>query len=265
MRRTPGPRDPRGPWWRENRAFAVGGLVLVLLVGGLIAFFALRGEEDDAAAAAVPAVVGMQESEARSLLEQDGYDVDVTREPRSEPEGEVVAQEPGGGSQLPEGGTVELTVSAGETQTETVTETETQPAEPETVTVPNVVGDDQVAAGREIEAENLKADSYPVPSSEAAGTVVVQNPEGGAEAQTGDTVRLNVSVGEGERASRTVPDVTGPRESNARAIARRNRFTVRTVDRDAPSADEVGEVIEQQPAAGATAPEFSQITIYVGR
>ena len=122
----------------------------------------------------------------------------------------------------------------------------------------DVVGLTHAGAGKVLEAAGYRTDSYPVDSSEQRGTVVSSRIEG-------ETARINVSLGDGPREEREVPDVTGPQESDARAAARAAGFTVRTVDRDAPSEEEVGEVILQEPAAGSSAPELTQITIYVGR
>jgi beta-lactam-binding protein with PASTA domain len=75
-----------------------------------------------------------------------------------------------------------------------------------------------------------------------------------------------VSLGQpGERPTGTVPDVTGPNELEARATARESGFTVRTIDRPAPSPEERGEVILQRPAPGTTAPLLTQIQLFVGR
>ena len=149
-------------------------------------------------------------------------------------------------------------------ETETVAETDDDEA-PGPAEVPDVVGQGHVDAGEQIEAAGLKADTYPVDSAEPLGTVVEQRPNGGEPAQEGDIVRLNVSLGDGPRESREVPDVTGPKESDARAAARAAGFTVRTVDRDAPTSEELGEVLTQEPAAGSAAPELTQVTLYVGR
>lgn len=161
---------------------------------------------------------------------------------------------------------VQTVTGDGETVVETtVTTTPADGDEPSQAAVPEVVGQGQVEAGEAIEALGLKADSYPVASAEAPGTVVGQDPAAGSNVANGSTVRLNVALGSGSRPGKEVPDVTGPKESDARASARANGFTVRTVDRDAPTPEEVGEVILQEPAAGATAPELTQITLYVGR
>ena len=151
--------------------------------------------------------------------------------------------------------------------TTTSTETTTTVAEPPPapVTVPDVVGQSYVEAGSTLEGMGLAADSYPVASEETRGTVVAQRPAPGTVVKEGDIVRNNVALGAGARETEEVPDVTGPQSSDARATIRRAGFTVRTVFRQAPSAEEVGEVLTQQPASGTSAPELTQITIFVGR
>lgn len=154
------------------------------------------------------------------------------------------------------------------TTSETVTQTgvtETTEPEPQPVEVPDVVGLNHIEAGSTIEAAALVGDSYPVASTEARGTVVAQRPTGGTQAKEGDTARMNVALGEGTRETREVPDVTGPQGSDARATARRAGLTVRTVYRDPPTPEESGEVLTQQPAPGSSAPELTQLTLFVGR
>ncbi len=161
--------------------------------------------------------------------------------------------------------------AATETQRETTTETETVPvetgtdAEPTSVVVPDVAGMNFVAAGRRADDAHLIADSYPVESDAEAGRVVSQDPAPGREVAPTRRLRLNVSVGPGARETLRVPDVTGPKAPRARQIAWEHGFTTLTADRDAPSAEEVDEVILQEPAAGTSAPAFTQITLYVGR
>jgi beta-lactam-binding protein with PASTA domain len=152
------------------------------------------------------------------------------------------------------------TTEAPTTQTTTTVEEPPQPA-----TVPDVVGQSYVGAGSTIEGMGLVADSYPVASSETRGTVVAQRPTGGTQAKEGDTVRNNVALGSGERPAREVPDVTGPQASDARATLRTSGFTVRTMYRRPPSAEEEDEVLTQEPAPGASLPDLSQVTIFVGR
>lgn len=163
--------------------------------------------------------------------------------------------------------TTETETDGETTTTETTTTEPTTTAEepPEPVEAPDVIGLNQVEAGSTIEGAGLVGDSYPVASTEARGTVVAQRPAGGTQLKEGDTMRMNVALGEGAREAREVPDVTGPRGSDARATLRRAGFTMRTLYRQPPTSEEAGEVLTQQPAAGTSAPELTQVTIFVGR
>ena len=270
---------PRRPWLRENWWWPL--LALLLFVALLIGFFVWRDMEDEEATGdrvTVPEVVGLDEAAARERIRDEGLEPEVARVTSADPDGRVIAQEPGAGVRLERGQQVRLTVSAGggvtdtvtETETETVietateTETQTETTPPEPAAVPDVVGLPQVDAGAAVENEGLIADSYPVESTDEAGIVVAQNPDAGTELDEGSRVRMNVSIGPDERGTAEVPDVTGLEEAQARDRARRAGFTVRTIDRAAPAPENVGEVILQRPEP-TTAPQLSQITIYVGR
>jgi serine/threonine-protein kinase len=62
---------------------------------------------------AVPGVVGMDQDEAESALQDAGFDVNVNEQPSPQPEGVVTAQSPSEGQQRPRGSTVTITVSTG--------------------------------------------------------------------------------------------------------------------------------------------------------
>ena len=136
---------------------------------------------------------------------------------------------------------------------------------PAVVAMPLAVGADHARAAATIEALGLVADTFPVESDEPAGRVTAQFPAAGTELRRGEIVRLEVSLGPDELADLAVPDVTGPPGPVARARAREAGFTVRTLYREAPTREEVGEVLLQRPAAGARALALSQITVFVGR
>jgi eukaryotic-like serine/threonine-protein kinase len=260
-RRPEGPPGPRPPWWRDNVWFWLALLGVVALLVVLIAILAAR-DDKQAAGATVPSVVGLRQARAVSVLERAGYDADASRTPSAESRGIVVDQDPEAGTALAPGGTVAIVVSSGPEVVTTV-ETVTEPAE--TITVPDVVGDDHVEAGATVDGRDLIADSYPVESDETRGTVISQSPAAGTEVAPGTHVRLDVAIGPGERPTAIVPDVTGPDEVEARATAREAGFTVLTIDRPAPTPEERGEVVLQRPAAGTEAPVLTQIRLYVGR
>jgi beta-lactam-binding protein with PASTA domain len=264
VRRPEGPPGPGPPWWRDNVWFWLALLGVVALLIVLIAILAAR-DDKQAAGATVPSVVGLRQARAVAVLERAGYEADPSRTPSAEPRGIVIDQDPDAGTALAPGGTVAIVVSRGPEVVTTV-ETVTEPTETiATITVPSVVGDDHVAAGARVDGLNLIADSYPVESDQPRGTVVAQDPEAGTPVPPRTHVRLDVAIGTGERPAATVPDVTGPNEVEARATVREAGFTVRTIDRAAPTPEERGEVILQRPAAGTSVPVLTQIRLFVGR
>ncbi|MGH3104937.1 MAG: PASTA domain-containing protein, partial [Gaiellaceae bacterium] len=208
------------------------------------------------AATGVPKLVGLTEPRARAALRERGYGVVVERQASVRPKGRVIAQQPEPGAELERGGRVALAVSSGKAPT---------PELVEIVEVPGVLNIGFVDAANVLEQLGLVADTFPVVSREPRGAVVSQNPGAGAKLAKGKTVRLNVALGTGSRGAVSIPDLTGPDERAARDQARQAGFTVRTLRRDAPSRDEVGEVIFQEPEPGRRVPVLTQITIYVGR
>jgi serine/threonine-protein kinase len=263
VRRTSaGPPRPPPPGWRER--WWIGGIVLLLLVGGLIAFFVLRdrGNETASGTATVPNVVGLREADAIRRVDDAGLDADVQRTASDRPEGTVIDQNPGAGTRLSGGDRVVVVVAVqATTVTQTVTKTETAP--PEQVAVPDVVGQDHVQAGSEVDAAGLVANTYPVPSDEVQGTVLAQNPDAGTKVVKGSPVRLNVALGAGKRGTATVPDLTGADPATARDRCRKAGFTCLTVQRAARSGEQAGTVVSQRPAAGATLARLTQLTLFV--
>ena len=260
-------RGPDGPAPPPG-APLLGNLWLWLALTGLVAVLivligVLAAQDDDRPRRAVPLVVGLRQVLATTMLERRGFEVDAQRTPASERRGIVIDQSPEPGTKLERDETVSIIVSSGPEVVTTTVETVTEPVE--VVEVPDVVGDDHVAAGATIDGIDLIADSFPVESGEPRGTVVAQDPAAGTELPPGGHVGLAVSLGPGERPTGTVPDLTGPNEVDARATARESGFTVRTIDRPAPTPEERGEVILQRPAAGSTVPILTQIRLFVGR
>ena len=153
------------------------------------------------------------------------------------------------------------TATTGTTETTTTTQTTTQV---KIVQVPDVTGETQINAGTTVQDAGFVPNTYPVPSVENPGTVVAQNPTGGVDLSQSQPVRLNISVGQGQRPTVSVPDVTGPRANDARLTLWRAKLTVLTMPRSAPDASSVGQVLTQQPSAGTSVQQFAQVTIFVG-
>lgn len=209
----------------------------------------------------VPSVVGITEASARSTLEGLGYKVAVTKIQSSQPRGFVVSQSPTAGTRAAKGTLVRINVSQGPTTTTTPTTPTRPPGKP----IPNVVGLAQRVAVARLQRAGFKVDSYPAASTRPRGTVTAQRPAGGTRAAPSSLVRIDVSLGSGTRPLRTVPDVVGMTEAQAKQALVRTGFTVRSVDQAAADRSEKDVVLDQRPAAGASAPAASQVILVVGR
>jgi beta-lactam-binding protein with PASTA domain len=209
---------------------------------------------------AVPTVKGLTEASATATLDRLGFLVSVSRIPSSRPRGIVISQEPAPGTRAAKGSVVGINVSTGTTTTTTTTTT-TKSGTP----MPNVVGLSQRDAVARLQRAGLRVDSFPAASSRPRGTVVAQRPPGGTRVPPKSLVRIDVSLGAGERPLRTVPDVIGMTESEAKQALVETGFTVRSVDRPAADLTQKDVVLEQQPTAGERASAGTQILIYVGR
>ncbi len=146
----------------------------------------------------------------------------------------------------------------------TATETVAVAVPQTSVVVTALVGFDHADAGRAAEDVGLVANTYPVESDAPGGQIVAQDPEPGVRLDTSERLRLDVSIGSDPVVAVQVPDVAGIEGAQAREVLRRAGFTVLTVDEAAPSPDQAGQVLRQDPAAGTEAPALTQVTIYTG-
>src|SRR5436190_8575212 len=128
---------------------------------------------------AMPNVVGQESQTAQQLLQQAGFQVSVQSEPSdSVPTGRVTRTNPGANALVKRGASVTMFVSTG----------------PQTVDVPNVVGQTQAQA-----SQTLQQAGFQVFVSQQAtnnpgenGRVLAQHPSGGAKQTKGGGVTLTV-------------------------------------------------------------------------
>ena len=128
----------------------------------------------------VPDVTGLSRDSAEARLRDEGLGVAVQEEESDEPEGEVIAQDPGGGTAVDRGATVTLTVSIGREQ----------------VGVPNVIGLGPGDAQRQISGAGLTPVRRDRTVTDPAqdGVVVDQRPGAGVELDEGSQVVIIVGV-----------------------------------------------------------------------
>jgi beta-lactam-binding protein with PASTA domain len=190
----------------------------------------------------IPALRGLTEASATATLSRLGFRLSVSRIPSTQPKGIVVSQAPPPGTKAPKGSIVGINVSTGG-----------NPAAGGVI-VPKVVGLSQAVAVQRIEQAGLSVDSYPVKSKRPQGTVVSELPAGGTQVPPRSPVRINVSLGPGPREKRTVPDVVGRAEADARHALIGVGFAVQTVDQQTSDPGENGVVLNQKPVGGGRAP-----------
>ena len=218
-------------------------------------------------AAAVPGVVGLRQAQAIKRLTGAGFDVRAIVGPGSAPRGVVAAQSPPAGSRHDKGSTVELRISNGRSvhtvTTKTGTTTSTRTTAPASqAEVPDVTGQDAPTGAGSVEAAGFVAETAPVTAPGPAGSIVRQEPSGGASAKAGGVVQLSVAAG-ASRTAKQVPSVSGAKAGTARATLLGAGLTVRTEYRRAP-APERGVVLSQSPSAGRSVPAYTQVTVVVG-
>jgi eukaryotic-like serine/threonine-protein kinase len=212
-------------------------LLLLLVVGGLLAWYFLTRGNDKAT---VPNVIGLKEDVAAKRIDDSGLK-SVPRTGQSDrPQGVVFAQKPGAGTQLDEGQTVTISISAGRQA------------------VPNVTGLQEQQAVQQLQNAGLQTAVRRVPSSRPKGTVLSQSPDAGVVAASGTTVTLTVSNGVKPV---VVPSVVG--QTQGEAVNTLTGLGLKTDLNNVSSARPAGTVVAQKPASGKEVPKGSTVTLNV--
>jgi beta-lactam-binding protein with PASTA domain len=214
----------------------------------------------------VPNVVGQSRDTAVAAIRGAGLMPKAFVVPSSQPKNNVVSQSPQAGKRIAGGSTVRLNVSNGNAGSAVPPPPPPPPppAAPANVTVPDVTGQQQNAAQKQLNAAGLKAGVVYVKSSEQQGTVVSQSPQSGT-VKRGTRVQLNVALGSQPGTLKGVPEVRNLDAATARSKLQAAGFTVQTLQQSVSDPAQVGKVVDEQPAGGRNAPAGSVITIYVGR
>jgi serine/threonine-protein kinase len=194
----------------------------------------------------VPDVLGLSEQDARKRMKRAGFRAVISREASTKvPEGSIIRSDPGPGVAVERGSRVTLIVSTG----------------PRTVTVPDVVGQDQKEAASRLSEEGLNVVVRERSSGEQVDTVVGQTPSSGQQIDEGSTVTLFVSNGK----LKEVPDVVGLDQAGAEADIRDAGFGVSVRTRDVEEPDRDGRVLSQTPPAGKERRKGDTVVITVGK
>ncbi len=228
---------------KRKRLIIIGAIAAFLLLAG-VAFAAFSANKNTQVV--VPDVVGATQASAQRALENAGFSTDTTSQTSKQPAGNVIGQNPDGGTQADKGATVTLTISSGPAQ----------------ATVPPVSGEGRNAATSELEKlgfvvrQVMRTDQ-----TVALNHVISSSPDAGAKADVGSTVTLYVSSGV---AQVTVPAVVNQNIDDARSQLQAVGFVVATVQQTTQTQDP-GTVLAQSPTATTKAGKGSTVTLTVAK
>jgi beta-lactam-binding protein with PASTA domain len=240
----PPPKVRRNEERRRSTPLVLALLALLLLAPlALAAYFFLPQQEEEVPRIAVPDLAGKTLDEAESQVGND-FDIRVEDEVEHErPVDTILSQRPKGGK-AEKGSTISVVVVG------------TQVAK-----VPSIVG-----LGRDAAQQTLENAGFVVAVQERESTfeqesrVIGQVPQGGTSEELGS--KVTITVGTGPRTVQ-VPDLYGDTPDQAAAIL--NEIHLELGEQTEIPSDEVaaGQIVEQQPAAGADVQPGSEVSVAV--
>lgn len=210
----------------------------------------------------VPSLIGQSRSSAVAALRAAGLVPNVFKVPSAQPSGTVVAQQPSGGVSVPRGSNVRLNLSKG---SGSGVAPPPPPPAPIGGSVPDLTGEVQSAAQRELNADGFRARVVYVSSDQPAGLVVSQAPSGGATARKGTRIRLDASLGPTPGTRKGIPKVIGLDPQTAAERLSSAGFRVQRLTQSTTVSSQDGLIVDVQPGGSIRVPVGSTVTIYVGR
>ncbi|MET9530052.1 MULTISPECIES: Stk1 family PASTA domain-containing Ser/Thr kinase [unclassified Streptomyces] len=220
--------------------------VLVLVGAILIGKSLFSNKGSDSGEVTVPQLVGQSLNRAKGSVANSGLKLTVSeRKPcDNAAKGQVCSQDPKFGStKLKQGETVSVVVSTGAPKVE----------------VPNVNGETEDDATRDLEGKGFKVNPQQVESDSEEGKVFDQSPKGNTTAQKGSEITIKIA----KSTKIPVPDVKGRTFEDASKQLTDAGFQVsRAADQE--SDQPAGSVISQDPAGGEAA-KGATITLTVAK
>jgi beta-lactam-binding protein with PASTA domain len=232
-----GPVDDRRR--RRTWPWVLLALLIAALAAGAILFIGERNK------VAVPGVIGAPAAQARTLLEQRGFQVSIDRKQSLQPVDQVIQQDPSAGQKAKKGSTVNLTVSDG----------------PPSAVVPAVENLPLKVALTQLRRAGFKVDINDHSSDTVKrGFVISTTPAGGTELAQGQRVRVDVSSGVQKFAA---PNVVGLDQTTAEQTLQDKGLVPAVLQQQSDQPE--GNVIQQNPAAGANVTAGDRVTITVSK
>ncbi|MFD8713409.1 Stk1 family PASTA domain-containing Ser/Thr kinase [Streptomyces anulatus] len=219
---------------------------ILVLVGAILIGRVIFSPTSDDGQIKAPNLVGSTVDQAEKLAARTDVTVKVgAEEPCEEQEkGEICSQDPAADALMDKDGTVTVVVSAGAPKVE----------------IPNVLEKSEDGAREVLEGKGFTVNVTTEESEKTEGTVIEQDPKGGAKAEEGAEITITVAV----QTTDPMPDVR-TRQYGA-AVAQLNQLGFTNVSRaDVDSEKPAGEVIEQTPAGPSKQAKDVQIVLKVSK
>lgn len=219
---------------------------ILVLVGAILIGRVIFTPTSDDGQIKAPNLVGSTVEQAEKLAARTDVTVKVgAEEPCEEQEkGEICSQDPAADALMDKDGTVTVVVSAGAPKIE----------------IPNVLEKSEDGAREELEKKGFTVNVTTEESEKTEGTVIEQDPKGGAKAEEGAEITITVAM----QTTDPMPDVR-TRQYDA-AVAQLNQLGFTNVSRaDVDSEKPAGEVIEQTPAGPSKQAKDVQIVLKVSK
>ncbi|MDF9805127.1 beta-lactam-binding protein with PASTA domain/predicted Ser/Thr protein kinase [Streptomyces sp. HB372] len=219
---------------------------ILVLVGAILIGRVIFSPTSDDGQIKAPNLVGSTVDQAEKLAARTDVTVKVgAEEPCEEQEkGEICSQDPAADALMDKDGTVTVVVSAGAPKVE----------------IPNVLEKSEDGAREVLEGKGFTVNVTTEESEKTEGTVIEQDPKGGAKAEEGAEITITVAV----QTTDPMPDVR-TRQYDA-AVAQLNQLGFTNVSRaDVDSEKPAGEVIEQTPAGPSKQAKDVQIVLKVSK
>lgn len=219
---------------------------ILVLVGAILIGRVIFTPTSDDGQIKAPNLVGSTVDQAEKLAARTDVTVKVgAEEPCEEQEkGEICSQDPAADALMDKDGTVTVVVSAGAPKIE----------------IPNVLEKSEDGAREVLEGKGFTVNVTTEESEKTEGTVIEQDPKGGAKAEEGAEITITVAV----QTTDPMPDVR-TRQYDA-AVAQLNQLGFTNVSRaDVDSEKPAGEVIEQTPAGPSKQAKDVQIVLKVSK
>ncbi|MDX3238392.1 Stk1 family PASTA domain-containing Ser/Thr kinase [Streptomyces sp. ME03-5709C] len=243
----PGGGGRRKPKKSNTSTILLVAAAVLVLIGAIFMGKALFNGNSGDGSLTVPQFVGDTKSEAEERAANGGLTIAFGESVfcADQPKDKVCKQSAEVNSKIPKDQTVTLQLSKGT----------------EKVEVPDVTGDSFDEAESKLKEQGFEVDKQSKTSSEKEGTVLKQDPEGGAKRDKGTTITLTVAVAPEEV---TIRDVSNKSEAEARQILQADGLKVTTTEEE--SADHAqGTVIRTDPTAGSTVKAGQTVTLVIAK